>query len=115
MILALIPDVIKLPIAVALGAAIAFYPAKWIGAAGERQVVATEALKTSVTVLRERNAINEEVTASDAGALCAALGLSDDETTECLRRVGEASAEPVNGGDNPQDRSAVCRPGSVSQ
>ncbi len=115
MILALIPDVIKLPIAMVLGAALMFYPASWIGASGERQVVATQALKTSVTVLRERNAINDEITASDAGALCAALGLSDDETTECMRRVGEASSEPVNGGDNPQDRSAVCRPGSLSQ
>lgn len=115
MILSLIPDVIKLPIAMALGAALAFYPAKWIGASAERQVVATEALKTSVTVLRERNAINDQVTASDAGALCAALGLSDDETTECMRRVAEAPAEPVNGGNDSQDRSPVCRPDSISQ
>jgi hypothetical protein len=115
MILSLIPDVIKLPIVAALGAALMFYPAKWIGASGARHAVATEALKTSVTVLRERNAINDEVTASDAGVLCAALGLSDDETTECLRRMEEAPAEPANGGNDPEDRSAVCRPGGVSQ
>jgi predicted amidohydrolase len=108
MILSLIPDVIKLPIAVALGAAIAFYPAKWIGAAGERQVVATEALKTSVTVLRERNTINEEVTASDVGALCAALGLSDDETTECMRRLDEAPGEAGHSGIPHPEGSIAC-------
>jgi hypothetical protein len=111
MILSLIPDVIKLPIAVALGAAIAFYPAKWIGAAGERQVVATEALKTSVTVLRERNTINDEVTASDVGALCAALGLSDDETTECMRRLATPIADARNGGQDHDGRPPVCESG----
>lgn len=115
MILSLIPDVIKLPAAMVLGAAIAFYPAKWIGQSEARQAAATAALKTSVTVLRERNAINDQVTASDAGALCAALGLSDDETTECMRRMAEAPAEPTNGGNDPQDRPAFCRPSGVSQ
>lgn len=110
MILSLIPDVIKLPIVAVLGAALMFYPAKWIGAAGERQVVATEALKTSVTVLRERNAINDEITASDVGALCAALGLSDDETTECMRRVAASNADAGNGGQDHDGRPPVCEP-----
>lgn len=115
MILSLIPDVIKLPAVALLGAAIAFYPAKWIGESEARQAAATAALKTSVTVLRERNAINDEVTASDAGALCAALGLSDDETTECMRRLAEAPAEPVNGSNGSEDRPAVCGPARVTQ
>jgi len=112
MILSLIPDVIKLPAAIVLGAAIAFYPAKWIGQSEARQAAATAALQTSVTVLRERNAINDQVTASDAGALCAALGLSDDETTECMRRMAETTGEPADGGSDTQDRSPVCRAGS---
>lgn len=112
MILALIPDVIKLPVAMALGAALMFYPATWTGASGERHAIATEALKTSVTVLRERNAINEEITASDTGALCAALGLSDDETTECMRRVAAPDADARNGSQDHDGRPAVCQPGS---
>lgn len=59
-----------------------------------RQGAAVEALERSVEVLRERNQINDEVSASDAAALCVSFGLPDEEQRECVRRLGEASAEP---------------------
>lgn len=59
-----------------------------------RQNAAVEALEKSVEVLRERNEINDEVSSSDAAALCAHYGLPDDEQRECVRRLGEASAKP---------------------
>jgi len=59
-----------------------------------RQGAAVEALERSVEVLRERNEINETVSASDAAALCGDYGLSDEDKRECVRRIREASAKP---------------------
>lgn len=58
------------------------------------QGAAVEALERSVEVLRERKQINDEVSASDAAALCVSYGLPDEEQRECVRRLGEASAKP---------------------
>ena len=110
MILKLIPDTIKLPAAVLVGAGLMFFPAKWIGQSEGKQMAATASLVKSVEVLRERNTIDEEVSSSDAAALCSAMGLSDSEAAECLRRMAEAPAEPGNVGDDPQERPTVCRP-----
>jgi ATP/maltotriose-dependent transcriptional regulator MalT len=115
MILALIPDVIKLPAAAVLGAGLMFFPAKWIGQSEGRQMAATAALANSVQVLRERNTIDEEVTASDAAALCGSYGLSDDEQAECVRRIQEADALAGHDGDDPAQGPAVCGPGSKPQ
>ena len=115
MILALIPDVIKLPAAAVLGAGLMFFPAKWIGQSEGKQMAAAASLVKSVEVLRERNTINEEVTASDAGALCASMGLSDDEAAECVRRLGEADAQLGNNDHHPAQGPAVCGPGSKPQ
>lgn len=68
-----------------------------------RQGAAVEALEKSVEVLRERNEINDEVSASDAADLCGDYGLSDDDERECVRRIREASAEPGNVGDDPSE------------
>lgn len=110
-LLALVPDIIKLPVVALLGAALAFYPAKWIGQSEGKQMAATAALATSVQVLRERNTINDEVSASDAAALCGALGLSGDEAAECVRRMGEVEPEPGHVGNDPAQGPAVCEPG----
>ncbi|MCJ8519035.1 hypothetical protein ABID21_001943 [Pseudorhizobium tarimense] len=99
------------PIGKALGAAVvavaivsgSFLYGKNVG----RQGAAVDALERSVEVLRERNEINDEVSASDAAALCGDYGLSDDDERECVRRLGEASAEPGDVGDDPEDGSAV--------
>ena len=68
----LIPDWLKLPLAVAaglvLGAALMFYPAKWIGASGERQELqikaAAEALDR-ITSLEKNNANFRNLPARD--------------------------------------------------
>lgn len=113
--LSLIPDAIKLPAAAVVGAALMFFPAKWIGQSEGKQMAATAALANSVQVLRERNTIDEEVTASDAAALCGSYGLSVDEQAECVRRIQEADALAGNGGDDPAQGPAVCGPGGKPQ
>lgn len=115
MILALIPDVIKLPAAMALGAALAFMPAKWIGQSEGKQAAATASLVKSVEVLRERGQINEEVSASDAADLCGSMGLPEQDRLECMRRMAEASAEPGHDGDDPAQGPAFCGPGGKPQ
>ncbi|MBY3295746.1 hypothetical protein HFO28_07815 [Rhizobium leguminosarum] len=108
--LSLIPDVIKLPVAIALGAVLAFYPARWLGQSEGKQMAATAALTKSVQVLRERNTIDDEVSTSDAAALCADLGLPDDQQAECVRRVLSPDAEPADVGSDSEDGSAVRKP-----
>lgn len=73
------------------------------GKSAGRQETAVEALEKSVEVLRERNEINDQVSASDAADLCGDYGLSDDHERECVRRIREASAEPGNVGDDPSE------------
>lgn len=86
------------PIGKALGAAVIVIAAVsgvyLYGKSVGRQGAAVEALERSVEVLRERNQINDEVSAYDAAALCVSFGLPDDEQRECVRRLGEASAQP---------------------
>ncbi|NZD53512.1 hypothetical protein [Rhizobium leguminosarum] len=108
--LSLIPDVIKLPVAIALGAILAFYPARWLGQSEGKQIAATAALTKSVQVLRERNTIDDEVSTSDAAALCADLGLPDDQQAECVRRVLSSDAEPADVGNDPENGSTVRKP-----
>lgn len=64
------------------------------GKAIGRQGAAVEALQRSVEVLRERNVIDETVSASDAAALCRDFGLSDEDERECLRRMATPNAKP---------------------
>lgn len=111
MILSLVPDIIKLPAAMALGAALSFYPVKWYGQSEGLQMAATAALTASVQVLRERNVINDEVSSSDATALCGSLGLSEPDAAECVRRMGEAEPEPGHVGNDPAQGPPVCEPG----
>jgi hypothetical protein len=111
MILKLVPDAVKLPAAVLVGAGLMFFPAKWLGQSEGKQMAATASLVKSVEVLRERNTIDEEVSSSDAVALCSSYGLSDDDQAECVRRVQEADAQSRNDGDDAPERPAVCRPG----
>lgn len=86
------------PIGKALGAAVvavvvvvgSFAYGKSVG----RQGAAVEALERSVEVLRERNVIDETVSASDAAALCRDFGLSDEDERECLRRLATRDTKP---------------------
>jgi hypothetical protein len=108
-------DYAKIIGGVAIGAALVFYPARWIGQGEGKQMAATAALTKSVTLLRERNVVNDQVSTSDAAALCSDFGLSDADATECMRRLAEATAEPGNVGNNPPNGSAVCQPGRGPQ
>jgi len=94
-------DKLNLGVGAIAGAVLMFAPAFFIGQHEGKQLAATEALETSVRVLRERNQINDEVSASDAAALCGSYGLSVDEQAECVRRVAEADAQPGDDGDHP--------------
>lgn len=95
-LLAIVPDWVKLPAAMIIGGALVFYPAKWMGKAEGRQAAATASLEKSVEILRARNVINEEVSASDASGLCRSLGLPDEQITECMRRVVDANPDTRN-------------------
>lgn len=116
MILALIPDVIKLPSAAVLGAGLMFFPAKWIGQSEGKQMAATASLVKSVEVLRERSAIDAQVSSSDATAMCADFFLPDsEEHRECLRRLEEAGNSPSDSSVPHQERPAACERNSKPQ
>lgn len=87
-------DYLKIGGGLIVGATIAYSPAYLHGKGAGLSEAATASLSKSVEVLRERNAIDEEVTSSSAYAMCAAMGLPDGETAECMRRVQAASSEP---------------------
>lgn len=108
-------DYIKVGAGLIVGAALVFYPARWIGQGEGKQMAATAALTKSVTLLRERNVVNDQVSTSDAASLCTDFGLSDADATECVRRLAEANPEPGNVGNDPANGSAVCQPGRSPQ
>ncbi|WP_052227530.1 hypothetical protein [Rhizobium sp. WW_1] len=108
-------DYLKIGAGIALGASLVFYPARWIGQGEGKQMAATAALSKSVTLLRDRNVVNDQVTSSDAASLCADFGLSDSDAAECVRRLAETNAKPGNVSNGPADGSSVCQPSRGSQ
>jgi hypothetical protein len=86
--ISLLPDWVKLPAAGLLGALVVSPGVFLYGKHEGRQAAAVEALEQSVTVLRQRNKIDEAISSADAARLCTDFGLSDDETAECVRRLG---------------------------
>lgn len=105
-------DYIKVGAGLIIGASLTFYPARWLGQSEGKQMAATAALSKSVEILRDRNAIDDQVSTSDAAALCSDLGLSDDDKAECVRRILTPDSESEHFGPYPQDRQAVCQSGS---
>ncbi|NTF43059.1 hypothetical protein [Rhizobium rhizogenes] len=103
-------DYLKIGVGIVVGAALVFYPARWIGQGEGKQMAATAALSKSVKLLRERNVVNDQVSTADAASLCSDLGLSDADAAECVRRLAEAPAKPDNVGNDPANGSAVCQP-----
>lgn len=108
-------DCLKIGAGLVLGAALAFYPARWIGQGEGKQMAATAALSKSVTLLRERNVVNDQVSTADASSLCADFGLSDDDQAECVRRLQPTNSKPDNVGNDPSNGSAICQPGRGPQ
>ncbi|WP_052034279.1 hypothetical protein [Rhizobium sp. AP16] len=103
-------DYLKIGIGLVLGAAIVFYPARWIGQGEGKQMAAAAALSKSVTLLRERNVVNDQVSTAAAPSLCSDLGLSDADTAECVRRLAEAPAKSLDVSNDPANGSTVCQP-----
>jgi hypothetical protein len=90
----IIPDWLKFPAIALLGAALAFYPIRWLGQSEGKQMAATAALETAVKRFAEKGKINGQVSSLDAAALCNDFGLPDSDKADCMRRVREASSEP---------------------
>lgn len=90
----LIPDWLKIGAGVVAGALLMSPGVYLYGKHEGRQAAAVEALERSVEILRERNAIDDQVSADDAAALCADFGLSDDDQAECLRRLRSPEPQP---------------------
>jgi len=108
-------DYLKIGAGLILGAALVFYPARWVGQGEGKQMAATAALSKSVTLLRDRNVTNDQVSSADAASLCADFGLSDSDAAECVRRLQSPNAKPANVGNDPENGSAVCQPSGGSQ
>jgi hypothetical protein len=83
-------DWLKIGAGAALGALVASGPIYLLGTHNGRQQAAVSALESSVKALHQRDKIDDEISAADAAHLCGDLGLSNDETAECVRRLGAA-------------------------
>lgn len=89
-LLALIPGWLKWA-AVGLAGACLLAGGSYLAGKHEgRQQAAVAAAEASVKALHARNAIDDEISASDAARLCDDLGLSNDDKAECMRRVQKA-------------------------
>jgi hypothetical protein len=96
---------------IAFGAATSY--AYFSGRSAMKKELATETLAATVKVLKDRKQIDETITTSDAGALCADMGLSDDDTAQCVQRLLEADPVPGDKRADPQEGSPVRQPGGV--
>ncbi len=96
-------DYLKLGVGALLGAALMMPLSYHWGKAAERNEAAVKALENTVTILREREEIDDQISTSDAADLCGSMGLPDQERLECMRRLEAATPEPRDVGDDPQD------------
>lgn len=103
-------DYVKLTAGIAVGAGLIFFPARWIGQSEGKQMAEAAALTKSVTLLRQRNVVNDQVSTSDASALCSDFQLSDDDKAECMRRIRGAPTSPDDRNLHNPERSSVCKP-----
>lgn len=89
-----IADIVKLFCVGAVCIAVGTVAGTWHGKSLGRAEAAAEAAANTVRILQQRGKIDEKVTSSDASALCADFGLSDDDKNECLRRVLQTNPKP---------------------
>lgn len=113
--LKLVPDFIKIPVAIAIGAAMMYHPAKWLGASQQAAKQETAALRETVEVLRERNMVDAQIPSLTDDSLCRLMGLSAKDTAECMRRMAQADTNTLDLGGDHSDGSNVCRPGGGTQ
>lgn len=87
-------DWLKIGSGTVVGAVLVSGPLYLYGKHEGRSQAAVAALEKSVSDLRQRNKIDETISASDAAALCRDFGLSDEEQRECMRRRQAANTQP---------------------
>jgi hypothetical protein len=107
-------DYIKIIAGLVIGAGLVFFPARWIGQSEGKQMAATAALSKSVTLLRERTSVNDQISAADASSLCSDFELSDGDKAECMRRISSPTAAPddrdLHHPEGPPVRKPDCQP-----
>lgn len=89
-------DALKVGTGAIVAAALVYPLAHHLGQSEGRRQVATAALEKTVELLQSRERTNAEISSSDAAALCAHLGLQDDDRRECVRRLAAAQADARN-------------------
>lgn len=109
--LKLVPDIIKIPASMLVGAGVAFFPIKWYGASQERHEQELAQIARSLEVVRDRNKTNAEVLTAEPVDLCRFMGLSEQNYIECVRRMGANDPGITDLGDDHQNGQAVCQPG----
>lgn len=82
----------------ALVLVMAYGAGRYHGSSIAKAEMAAKALGVAVDTLRTRNKVDAEINNLDRAALCAAIGLSDADYDECVRRLEEADAEASNRG-----------------
>lgn len=103
-------DYVKFGAGVALGATLVFYPAKLIGVGEGKSQAALASLNKTVTLLKERSAVDAQISTIDATSLCADFGLSNDDEAECVRRLSAPDPKPEHVGDNTPNGPAIRQP-----
>lgn len=114
-VLAILPDFVKLPVAMLVAGALCFYPFTWYGASKEKDRNEVQKLTNTIEIIRDRQQTDDQVATADASALCASLGLSKHDRIECVRRMEKANTVVANIGDDTSAGSTVCGPGSITQ
>ena len=96
-------DYIKIGACVIVGAVLSGFIAHGLGVRDGKKEASIDALAVTVKHYQDKGQINAEVSVVDAASLCVDYGLSDEELSECVRRVREASAKSGNVSAHPDD------------
>lgn len=114
-LLAVLPDFVKIPASMVVGAGLAFYPVKWYGESLERVRNEAQTLSRTVEVLRDRQITDAQVAVTADPGLCQFMGLSAEDYQQCVRRV--ETLKPVaehDRNDNPNGPT-IRRPSGEPQ
>ncbi|WP_407976091.1 hypothetical protein ACJKIH_02935 [Brucella pseudogrignonensis] len=96
-------DYLKIGAGVIVGAILSGFIAHGLGVRDGKKEASIDALAVTVKHYQDKGQINAEVSVVDAASLCVDYGLPDDELSECVRRVREASAKSGNVSAHPDD------------
>lgn len=90
-------------IGAAVGAAIAFTPAYFLGRSHGADSVAHVALQASVKADNDRRQIDAEIASRAAADLCRSFGLRAEAVAECVRRLEQTHGPSGNGSHDHRD------------